>query len=75
MVWRSFTIRAASDDAQELAPGAGTRLAHRVEECMGTLERVHRAEKRHGDPIRPRRCTHGGNAGAHGSTPATAIEG
>ena len=69
----------SEDDAQELAPsGVGTRLRTAWEECMGTLERVHRAEKRYGCDPTP------GLDGAlmaatlawsHGSTLATAIEG
>lgn len=69
----------SEDDAQELAPsGVGTRLRTAWEECMGTLERVHRAEKRYGCDPTPGldgALMAATLAWAHGSTLATAIEG
>ena len=69
----------SEDDAQELAPsGVGTRLRIAWEECMGTLERVHRAEKRYGCDPTPGldgALMAATLAWAHGSTLATAIEG
>ena len=69
----------SDDDACELTPsGVSIRLRTAWDECMGTLERVHRVEKHCGlDP------TPGMDAGlmaatlawAHGSTLATAIDG
>lgn len=69
----------SEDVAQELAPsGVGTRLRTAWEECMGTLERVHRAEKRYGCDPTPGldgALMAATLAWAHGSTLATAIEG